>query len=563
MNEVMQVENWEEGKAEHSKRCERSRRCQRSERSNQDNEPVSKVTYNRRFSGEEWEEMLDWWEQKRAGKKGSCYTLEMFREFLGQRKGKGGVPTKATIERNFTITRKKRKVEKAHATITFPKCGHTQNLRLVEYIERELKKRRGESCYSCQSTETQLQDQHHRDRAVYQRLAAMSVYTNAAWQDGTTSFVLRDYLDNFTFPFSVRNCERFFVESRRMIMVRRYACTVPPPTSSATASLRGGYHPTEEQFPYLRGQLIGNPGDGTIGLITWDNGKGFCDFAIVDSLGLACEDIVALGKEATEEITKMKKEKRSGAAGGYRVPSWSRQYDSKSLSNATTKAREYVKTGDGTYLRVPYVCEKTGRICIFNSNYNDVRMLRRDKHGKRKSLMETGATSLRRKEIKEMESRVRSLAIVQKFGLYHDEGKKGPGPPEKSLEEAITRLNEKTRREWSDVDASLSAWEILMLEYACGTGEMINWEALAAHCDGNKSHYVETMWLGGKVNQEHKQPATEIVKYLPGGKLAMVWQGFALDIRCGLDVVHLQLKYTMHAPDRTRDRVNFSRVQFY
>ena len=125
---------------------------------------------------------------------------------------------------------------------------------------------------------------------------------------------------------------------------------------------------------------------------------------------------------------------------------------------------------------------------------------------------------------------------------------------------AIQSGNSESFKEWKQEDVTLSYWEIILLEWATSTGEMRNHEACHSHKDGNKSHLIETMWLGGKVNVKDPAGCTTKVQEMTSGKLVLPMQGVVLDIRCGTDLLHLALADTMHAPDETRDRCNFSRV---
>jgi len=115
-------------------------------------------------------------------------------------------------------------------------------------------------------------------------------------------------------------------------------------------------------------------------------------------------------------------------------------------------------------------------------------------------------------------------------------------------------------KEWQMQVVGLSFWQAILLEWATSTGEMRNPEACYCHTDGNKSHFMETMWLGGKVDLKDQSSSTTKVKGMTNGKLVLPVQGVIFDVRCGSDLLHLCLKNTMHAADETRDRLNFTRV---
>jgi hypothetical protein len=78
--------------------------------------------------------------------------------------------------------------------------------------------------------------------------------------------------------------------------------------------------------------------------------------------------------------------------------------------------------------------------------------------------------------------------------------------------------------------------------------------------DDNKSHFMETMWLGGKVDLKDQTASTAKVKAMTNGKLVLPIQGVVFAIQCGSDLLHLALTNTIHTPDETRDHCNFSRV---
>lgn len=130
-----------------------------------------------------------------------------------------------------------------------------------------------------------------------------------------------------------------------------------------------------------------------------------------------------------------------------------------------------------------------------------------------------------------------------------------------TLQTAIDKCNDKAvRKKWLAIEPSLSMLDVVLLEYCCGTGEMRNHEALHAHVDANRSHYIESMTMFGRVKETDNRTSSIIVKDMLPGYLSMVCQGFAFKLRCGRDVIHAQLSDTMHCADTTRDKDNFSWV---
>lgn len=97
-------------------------------------------------------------------------------------------------------------------------------------------------------------------------------------------------------------------------------------------------------------------------------------------------------------------------------------------------------------------------------------------------------------------------------------------------------------------------------------GRLLRWngqpqQGKCATTKGNSSHFLETEWLGGgKSDQKDERASTTKAKGMTNGQLALPIQGLIFDIKCRSDLLHLSLSDTMHAPDKTRDCSNFSRV---
>jgi hypothetical protein len=286
------------------------------------------------------------------------------------------------------------------------------------------------------------------------------------------------------------------------------------------------------------------------------------DFVFVCSSALENEHTVKIAEEEDPAIKGMEKGKRAGAASGFSIlPHCTSCYDPSSLSTATHNDRELVRGPKQMSTACTVQCTNSeGRRIEDFQVHGDMNMSRFCKA--KKKLAALGSASYRKILILEMTSRIRVLSLTMMLKLT-----RRPDVEVKCIWHriimAINNVNSKSdsSNEWKRVDGMLSHWEIIMLEWATSTGEMRNHEACHAHEDGNKSHFLETMWLGGKSDAKDKTTSTTKVKGMTNGKLVRPIQGVVFDIRCGSDLLHLCLKNTMHhAPDETRDRCNFSRV---
>ena len=89
---------------------------------------------------------------------------------------------------------------------------------------------------------------------------------------------------------------------------------------------------------------------------------------------------------------------------------------------------------------------------------------------------------------------------------------------------------------------------------------MRNHEACYCHTDGNKSHFMERMWLGGKVDLKDQSSSTTKVKGMTNGKLVLPVQGVIFDVRCRSDLLNLCLKKYYARGGRNPESFKFTRV---
>jgi hypothetical protein len=126
---------------------------------------------------------------------------------------------------------------------------------------------------------------------------------------------------------------------------------------------------------------------------------------------------------------------------------------------------------------------------------------------------------------------------------------------------AVKRVQQdKTDSEWKSADACLTDFDCVLLEYACGTGEMRNHQALHAHTDSNKSHPVESMMLFGKVTGQDNRQSTTIVNDMTNGRLIQPYERLVWELKCGYDVLHSRFSVTYHLSDHSRGISNWSYV---
>jgi hypothetical protein len=303
-----------------------------------------------------------------------------------------------------------------------------------------------------------------------------------------------------------------------------------------------------ENNRWNKGQILNNPGDGSFGLVQFGNG----DYAAIGSVNIPNEVIEKLSRAETTCILKSKMGKRSGSAGGFLHPCEDEEVkkDTISMSQCTTNNRLLTTSrGTGTAVTLHYM--NNGSYRKVNSVYQDIAMDRSTSTQKRKKAY--CDINLRRKLIEEMRSRLDFLMILvqKKMGLA--------SVLFKSFGAAVDRIQGEIQG-WKAVDGCLTDFECVLLEYACGTGEMRNHQTLHAHTDANRSHPVESMMLFGKVPIDDSRQSTTIVKEMTNGKLIQPYERLVWDLRCGYDVLHSRFSVTYHLSDHSRGVSNWSYV---
>ena len=324
--------------------------------------------------------------------------------------------------------------------------------------------------------------------------------------------------------------------------------------------VKGGFYPSD--FIHNPKQVLHSPDDGTIGVATWPTGinDDCLDFIMLETLApsLTNNDIKEIGINEMKSIADLKMGSRAGAAGGYYIPSPDPIHDnSASLSKACMDQRLFRRISESstaTNVGIQYWNESEGKEVSFHTVYADVYMRRNNRRNKKNSLLDSKV--LRSKILSEMKSRLRSFAVTVELGL----NKQGELNIWSSFLNASGVPVSELEMTWKKVDASLTLFDMVLLNWSCCTGEMRNHMAIAAHEDGNKSHYMETEMVFPKIPCNDMRTSSSIVRESKPGLLAFPFQGFAIELRCGKDVAHMQLKNTMHLPDNTRDMSNWSWV---
>lgn len=235
------------------------------------------------------------------------------------------------------------------------------------------------------------------------------------------------------------------------------------------------------------------PDDGTIGLLVIPTlntatsvKKSKDNFVMCMKSGLSNEDIVEIGRlEAPPIISlSMKKGKRSGSSGGVMIPAVNGQEGHNPIScSKGTKNTGYSTEIPIQCLEVPVGSTKILLKGIYPYQY--INWMTETQ--KRKEVKRTA--SIRRILIKDMEEQLIALVVVEHCKLHDRDGSTSHYALMDELEAAIKKATHvETQKKWRTLDPSINLWEMILLEYACETGEIHNHQALAAHCDGNISH---------------------------------------------------------------------------
>lgn len=210
-----------------------------------------------------------------------------------------------------------------------------------------------------------------------------------------------------------------------------------------------------------------------------------------------------------------------------------------------------------TSVQVLYENTKTGKV-VKQPYYRDIAGVTTKPGNKRKLLLQ--CRSWRNKTILKNKSRLHAYAIVNHLDLVSKTHSKQDDAFWQTFVEAI-EVTAGSYNEWKMVDSTLNYFEIVLLEWGAMHEDNKNHEAPATHVDKNPNHMLESMTMFGKVPSNFVGTSTRAVEQMVPGRLAMPLQGFTTEMRCGRDVMHLQLRNSPHAADNTRNHSNFSNTE--
>ena len=265
---------------------------------------------------------------------------------------------------------------------------------------------------------------------------------------------------------------------------------------------------------------------------------------------------LGLSREETAAYKPLGKGARKDKSGGVFIPVSDRSNYPKSMSAATEVDPVLVPTGgQGCHMIVKYGSKSNRR--TYSSVYNDPFMTRFKQTEKASKALESWC--YRRILVGEMANRIKAFAVASHFG---------EGPQETSdwarFNRAVSVVVDIKSRQglgkqhhamlaYLDVSPEFTTVEKILMVWALMTGEMRNHQPLAAHQDGNKSHYMETMTLFEKDWGDSDAAVSK-------GELHFPFEGLGISIRSCQDVVHSNLSKTIHVPDHRRGEVNWSKV---
>ena len=300
--------------------------------------------------------------------------------------------------------------------------------------------------------------------------------------------------------------------------------------------------------PYIK-KALSLPTDVDFGIILLPEN----DFLFICNSDFRNIDSVYMSLCQTSIIKKLKSYGRAGAAGGI----VSTETNSHSMTDNTRKdGNLFVPSKKGVGISCIYQ-NKNRKLKSFSGVYNDVYMDRFGIADKITKVQEN--ISYARISLAEMKSRTKSLILAAELGLLSDA----------EIAESFLFLQKKdiiwskSTRSYSHTSKVFSRFDMLLLHQVCTTGEMRNHQALHAHVDGNKSHFMESLALFGRINVEdiyREEELSNVVNNMTAGYLYLPLCGIVLSLPCCTVSVHCRLKKTVHIPDLSRNIHNWSKV---
>jgi hypothetical protein len=450
-------------------------------------------------------------------------------------------------------------------------CGHKCHPVLKAHLDKHFPDGGDNNvCHTCMSYEMAKSLQEAKNQALENVLRTGNKTRDVYWPDGGNTLLLDNGVETQTMviisggdsskytkiPNPLQKCQKFikFTQQEERFRVIK----IDPPNnnkyleliSTTEKQVLGAMYPS--QFEYRTQQLLERPIDANGVVISGT------DIMIIGNLGISCEAEVDYVRRAMPLMRLSVTGVRPGDAAGKFIPlpvEAGIEFDTTHHAPATKEDRAYV-FGPRGGMKMIYLNHQNGD--IIDTSWGTGRnptMLRRNKHGKRSDIK--SSWSVREKTIAEMESRIVSMVFISQHKLCDNE------KLWHSLQVAIDyvcRGNRKGLTEWKSIVSGISLWHAVLLEWASGTGEMHNYEPLRAHRDSNKAHPLESYTLHGKVDPCNPLPCSHQVLNMTPGLLVFPFLQFGFKIHCSRDVCHLMLGNTVHVPDLTRGKDNFSAV---
>ena len=449
-----------------------------------------------------------------------------------------------------------------------------------------------EYCTACYAANDQVrQAVHSNDHVRYrmQQLPTLTQYNPVEWPEEVHSISLKES-EVFDLLRGIQGLSRtqsyIAWEDNSTITYKRLDLECGDYSDEQRDQVKGGSFPLPQDCVVPESAKLSNPGPhvtfGIVNIPSVDPTKKLssgrrkgkkravetnsnaiddgCNFVLVGSSKIDNQTIMEWSAEESQLIKLAKKGSRDGAACGWLFPSNDTTFDPPSLSKCTKNARVFQSKENshctGVKMWYPRVHKKKGKRLASRTIYKNMYMGRWTKKQKRDALLQ--GRVYQRVIIAEMESRLQALAFLDLMGMV-PLAKRADWL--KRLYSAADKIQRRcVQDEWLKYNPNLDLWQMLLLEYASSTGEMRNHEDCKAHVDKNRSHFLETMTLFGRCHPAKDTTAKECVDNMQDGMLSLLFSNVVLKIRCGHDILHMNLDKTMHIADTTRRWLNWSKV---
>ena len=271
-------------------------------------------------------------------------------------------------------------------------------------------------------------------------------------------------------------------------------------------------------------------------------------------------DIVNQAVLQTTEINKTSKmKKRAGSALGFVTSS------SLCSSLPNSCSATLLPSSRGVSVNVTWKSTQDGKQKLFRGVYADGFLNHQTSNSKMKEMKRS--TFLQNLLIGRGISRVVTALLLEHFAIDSSN-------TALKLLQWINNDLEKNKSRTKNSSSFIRMCESLC-RYMCSFGRSNNFQALAAHTDGNYVSKMETILINGRVQKEDVEKAKQILQAkhltddcyehvrmnMKDGYLFLPLDGIVLRMRGGVDVINCNLDDTIHIPDLSRNTVNFSVVE--